>query len=303
MGTRRAADGLHPNESLRAAAVLFEVVFCTLFEQPSARELPPSSVASLALALDASISSRIQDAAAAYAGFLLDRIGEAHADERRRIARDIHDRVAQNVVVAERNLSLFIDAVSGGAVRADAVSGDAVRAGSGRTVDPVERVAVARSLLTEALDNIRDVTSDLRLRRPVESLEAAVQTYVASLAAWAIQFELVVNGEEGWLPIEARDQLFLVICEAIRNAVTHASPTTVLVRVDIAPHEVRASVEDDGVGFDTGTARDHKGTGLVSMRERVELLGGDLTIDAAAGGGARIDVLVPLRATRRAGLG
>jgi signal transduction histidine kinase len=67
----------------------------------------------------------------------------------------------------------------------------------------------------------------------------------------------------------------------------------VVVRVEIAPHEVRASVEDDGVGF-AQDERPEAGLGLVSMRERIALLGGMVNIFSVPGRGTSVEVRVPL---------
>jgi signal transduction histidine kinase len=83
--------------------------------------------------------------------------------------------------------------------------------------------------------------------------------------------------------------------EAVRNALTHARPRTVVARVDIAPTDVRAVVEDDGVGFDAeADLSAQRGAGLISMRERTLLLGGELVITSGPTDGTQVQVWIPL---------
>ncbi len=112
-----------------------------------------------------------------------------------------------------------------------------------------------------------------------------------------VAVRLQVNGDETWAPPAIRDESFLVIREAIRNALAHGDPGIVLIRVDIAPHEVRAWVEDDGSGFDI-TAQDSERGGLLSMRERSELMGGSISIMSKPGWGSQVELVVPLAGRR-----
>src|SRR5256885_47079 len=59
------------------------------------------------------------------------------------------------------------------------------------------------------------------------------------------------NGDQSWAAGTVIDETFMIIREALRNAITHGAPRQVLIRVDLAPHELRARIDDDGRGFDT----------------------------------------------------
>src|SRR5262249_40551748 len=106
IGVARAAMQMHPEESLRAAGVLFEAVF-----GHAARMVPDTASTSdclceIAFALNRSINSRMLLAASWYASYLLDSIHQAHVDERRRIARDLHDQLGHGISLAMRKLDM-----------------------------------------------------------------------------------------------------------------------------------------------------------------------------------------------------
>jgi signal transduction histidine kinase len=103
-----------------------------------------------------------------------------------------------------------------------------------------------------------------------------------------------VNGDESWVPVAILEELFYVLQEALRNSFQHARAGAVICVVDITPSGVSGVVVDDGAGFDTRSA-DRAGIGLTSMRERVKLIGGYLTITSRPGSGTRVRVSIPLR--------
>jgi signal transduction histidine kinase len=95
------------------------------------------------------------------------------------------------------------------------------------------------------------------------------------------------------LPGEIETALYRLFQEALTNVVKHAHATTVSILLVRRDGRVMAIVEDDGRGFDPAEAR-ADGLGLVGMRERAGLVGGRLTIEAAAGAGTTIAVEVPV---------
>lgn len=157
---------------------------------------------------------------------------------------------------------------------------------------------MAKEALIEAMRRLRAVTSDLR-REPVRSLEGALVQYIDSAGAGA-DVRLRVSGDETWAPPAVIDEAYLIIREAIRNALSHGAPQMVLIGVALAPHELHARVEDDGCGFGSVTSADRAstGTGLASMRERARLLGGWLTIASVPDSGTRVELVIPLPGRR-----
>src|SRR5260221_6067021 len=90
--------------------------------------------------------------------------------------------------------------------------------------------------------------------------------------------------------------LLLVGREALRNAVAHAQPSRIVVRIEFSASEVGLEVRDDGTGFDlAGNSTGENGHfGIIGMRERVEQLGGSFRLDTRPGGGTVVVVRIPL---------
>jgi signal transduction histidine kinase len=277
MADRETAEGhLNPADLLRAAVTFFDITVNALarhvMDHP---QLLPCFVTAI-LALNESISRRIREAALADAGYLLERVDQAHIDERRRIARDLHDRLGEGMSAALRQLELH--EITGGKDRL--------------TAKP--RVAIAKEALTEAMRRLRVVTSDLR-QESISNLERTLVQYIDSVAADA-DVRLRVSGDETWAPPTVIDESYLIIQEAIRNALSHGTPQMVLIGVALTPHELHAWVDDDGRGFVPTKAAGpaSTGTGLASMRERAGLMGGRLTIASVPGNGTHVGFVVPL---------
>jgi signal transduction histidine kinase len=282
IGRTRAENQLNPADSLRAAMVFFDVVVSSLARHVREDvELLPCFVTAV-LALNESINLRVRDATLAYTEYLLDRIHHAHLDERRRIARDLHDRLGEGLSVALRQLEIYEIGTRREPPRSESGSW------------------IVKDALSESMRRLRIVTSDLR-QDSVTGLEKALISYVES-AATDVNITLRVSGDETWASPTVIDETFLIIREAIRNALAHGDPEKVLVLVAVAPHELRAWVDDDGRGFQPAMSRDpvFAGTGLASMQERAALIAGRLTVASTPGQGTRVELIVPLSGNRDA---
>lgn len=157
-----------------------------------------------------------------------------------------------------------------------------------------QKLDTAREAVRDSLASLREVMTGLRLRVDAEPLHAALVRDLQDMAVAPGRVRVSVTGDESWVPTWVAEELFLVLREAQRNAVRHARSKTVSVDVHVTPGEVRAAVEDDGVGFDPRTKTPHGHSGMLSMRERVELLGGSVAVESQPGCGTRILVFVPL---------
>lgn len=274
IGQTRAVSGVSPGDSLRAAVIFFNVTVNAMMRhvQDDISLLRPFTIG--VTALNESINRRIREATIAYTGYLLDRIHRAHLDERHRIARELHDRLGEGVSGALRQLELH----------------ELVEPGN--PIEPRLHTSLAKGALTEAMDRLRLVILDLR-RDSVTSLEKALGDYLIS-AATDVDVRVRISGDESWAPPTVIDEAFLIIREALRNALAHAAPALVLVGADLAPHELRAWVEDDGIGFDPLAKRSRVSAGIVTMRERAALVGGKLSVSSAPGQGTQIELVVPL---------
>ena len=278
-GERLASHGLHPIEAVRAATALFDVVLDGL---AAAVGRQPDSGRLLHLgcrALNAAIGHRLEAASTTYDAFVFRKVKEIRAEQLEQLARDVHDRVGNTISLAARNLELY---------QAYLARGLPERA--------EERLGAAVELLGEGMRRTRTLISEMKVqRRSAVSIAGALETYLSAVDARGTRVQVVLTGNEGWLPARYRDELLLMLREALRNAFTHARSQRVHVFIDVGPHEVRSVIEDDGIGFDVaamnGVDAQH---GLSSMRERAALLDGRLTIFSRPASGTRVELAIPL---------
>ena len=187
-------------------------------------------------------------------------------EERRRIARDLHDGLAQELAfIATKTREL-----------ATGTGGEALR----QLASAAER----------GLDESRRAIATLT-RRDDEPFEVAlVQTVEEVGQRLGTRVVVKVEPAPGIVP-DRQEQLLRIVREAVTNAARHGEPN--VVRVAFTNGGVlRLSVEDDGVGFDTETA-ERNGFGLIAMRERAAAMGGEFRLDSQPNGGTRIEVVIP----------
>lgn len=217
-------------------------------------------------------------------GFLLQKVITAQEEERRRIARELHDETSQ----ALSALAMGIEAAAADP-RADA---EGLKA----------RLAALKPLVIGTLEEVHNLIFDLRPACLDDlGLVAALQWYAEKrLAGLGIVFQLVVEGQEARLPNQMEAAVFRVVQEALTNIIKHAEADRVSIRIAFAPSRLELAIADDGRGFDVERTRGHElgigGYGLLGMQERVDLLGGTLTLTSRPGEGTHLAVVVPLGA-------
>jgi signal transduction histidine kinase len=271
IGTSRAAMQVPPAESLYAASVLFEVALPVLAKTLDGRA---GGALELALTLQQSIMRRVGLASVAYVNFLLQRLQICQHEERRRVARELHDRPAHGLGVGLQSLELH-DLYA---------STDPRRAAT--------RLLVARDAVREALETIKTIAANLRDSLGQRSLDEALTAYLEEAAPPDIDTSVEVAGRLEAVPAAVSEEVYLVLREALHNALLHAGPAALDVAVTVEGSALRAEVTDDGSGFDPTTRSE--GIGLASMRERVELLGGSVDVSSGIGRGTRVRALIPL---------
>jgi signal transduction histidine kinase len=198
-------------------------------------------------------------------------------EERNRLARELHDAMAQNLF----SLSLTAEA-----------AGSLVRSDPARATEELERV---RELARETQRELRELV--LGLRPPQLDADGLVATVGKHLdvvsRAHGLRAELRTHGDELVDPLVERE-LFRIVQEALSNVVRHAGATAVTVHIELGEHVLAVEVRDDGHGFDPAArAIRERRLGLTSMRERAGMLGGRLTIDSVAGAGTTVRAEVP----------
>jgi PAS domain S-box-containing protein len=200
----------------------------------------------------------------------------AEAAERERISRELHDRVAHSMGVAHQSLQLYEALAEKDPVRAH------------------DKLHTAREMTKTALEQTRNLSMELRRPETENGLVPALQDLLEVAVPDDISTELPTSGAESRLSDHQRGQLYLILREAVRNAVRHSGCRRLTVGLDITSENVSGYVEDDGSGFeDNGGTRD--GLGLRSIRERVALLQGTVEVYSSQKGGAGVQVRLPLR--------
>jgi signal transduction histidine kinase len=222
----------------------------------------------------------------AYIASLRERsLREALSEQRLQIARELHDIVAH---------AMSVVAVQAGVGSHLIATRPEEAAKSLRAIEETARAALSetRSLLSV----MRDEDHDLASRSPVPGLDN-LQALVRRVADAGQPVALHVEGQPRALPHSLELSLYRVVQEALTNVVRHAAPpasATVIIRYDDGG--VAVEVTDDGRG--TGNKR-ADGHGLAGMRERVSLLGGELSAGPRAGGGYRVVAHLPAEAGAR----
>lgn len=211
------------------------------------------------------------------AGGLAGRLVTAHEDERRRLARELHDDVTQRLA----GLAIEAAALEGGATRS--ANGDVARSVREGLVELSEDVHALSYRLHPS------VIEDLGL---VEALRIECDR-VAHQGPLHVNFDC--RGVPRKLPADAALCLFRVAQEALRNVERHARANSVEVSVAGKDGGIALAVRDNGAGFDTSRLGERASLGLASMRERVRLLGGRLNIETGRGNGTALFAWVPLR--------
>jgi PAS domain S-box-containing protein len=216
-----------------------------------------------------------QKAAEAALRALTRRLVEAEETERRRIARELHDRVGQNLSALNINLDILLGKLQDAPAR--------------------RRLEDSLKLVDATLQSIENVMADLRPALLDEyGLAAALAWYGEEYAQRTGIRVGVEAGEAGaGLRPEAAVALFRIAQEALNNAAKHSSAKRITVGLEERGSELVLSVSDDGKGFDPASAPRGR-WGMTTMRERAEAAGGRLSVDSSLGQGTTVRAAVPL---------
>jgi len=217
------------------------------------------------------------------------RAAQAVAAERARMARELHDVVAHA-------LSVIVMQAGGAGMVPRLTEAEAKAVLS--SIEQTGRQAFAE--MRRLVGILRDRDDGAALA-PQPSL-AQIPALVARLAAAGLDVRLDVEGDSRPLPAGAELSAYRIVQEALTNTLKHAGPARAHVRLLWSPSCLDIEVTDDGRGSDLGgepgrVAADHGGQGLIGMRERVALFGGELEAGPSSGGGYRVAARLPVGAT------
>lgn len=208
------------------------------------------------------------------------RLIEAQDEERRRIARELHDDVSQKLVMLESGLQ--------------ELAGMA-------TESPIQLRTRIESLLKSTSEMSEDVhglshrlhTSKLELLGLVPTMRGFCREFAGQRN---VEIDFVDSDVPNELPPQISLTLFRILQEGLSNAVRHSGVRRFEGRLERVADQLLLTIRDSGVGFDPPMAMHNQGLGLISMRERVNLVKGTLSIVSKPGGGTQIVVRVPLAA-------
>ena len=204
--------------------------------------------------------------------------------ERNRLAREIHDTVAQDLNAVSMQLELARNVATGREAEA---------------IVPFLTTAhrLVRKCLAEARESIWDMRSHILERTDLAGALKSVAEQLAAGQKCTVHTE--VRGRSRRLSPMVENNLLRIGQEAVANALKHARPGAIGITLDFEDEEVRLVVRDDGPGFDPASAVESAGThfGLRGMRERAAQMGGEFQLARDPAGGMRVEVTVRSRAS------
>ncbi|MFG6147981.1 sensor histidine kinase [Halobacillus sp. B23F22_1] len=203
---------------------------------------------------------------------------EAQEEERRRLSREIHDGPAQSLA----NVML----------RSDLVERTFKERGIEEALSEMRNV---RKLVRSALYDVRRIIYDLRpMALDDLGLVPTLKKYLATVEEYnQLHIHFASLGEKRRLESKYEVAIFRLIQEAVQNAVKHAEASSIDVKFELRKKMTKIVIEDDGKGFDPSLKRE-KSFGLMGMRERVDMVNGELHIQSSPGKGTIVTIHLPL---------
>lgn len=207
---------------------------------------------------------------------------DSQEGERKRIASELHDHLGQNLLLVKNSLLLGLRAIEQGQ-------------------NPASAVTDAIALVTESLQDVRDISHTLRPHQIDElGLSKSVESMVRRLAqSTGIVFNTDIDPVDRLLSTDAEINLYRIAQESLNNVVKHSSAGDITVVLRRAGDSVMLRVVDDGCGFDvealTHGEERHRSFGLMIMSERAHMAGGVLELNSEPGHGTTVSVLLPIR--------
>ncbi|MEZ9439307.1 cache domain-containing protein [Vibrio atlanticus] len=197
-------------------------------------------------------------------------------DEKKHLARELHDGINQLLVSSRCHLELLGNKL--------------------QSEDLKVHLNKSQHSLMRAIEEVRHISHQLRPSSLDDiGLEAALSSLLLDFQAHSsIEVETLFNTQSGKLKSEAATTLYRVVQESLNNIEKHAQATKVTVIAQQIGNVLQLLIQDNGVGFNTYKAMEKRGIGLRNMRERVEFIGGDFELMSEVGFGTEITVLLTL---------
>ncbi|HEX2947105.1 MAG TPA: GAF domain-containing sensor histidine kinase [Clostridia bacterium] len=217
--------------------------------------------------------------------YLSRKIMKAHEEERKRIAREIHDGPAQSAV----NLSFVVKLCK--KFLAD-----------GNMDRLISEMSSLDGSIHSVVDEIRTIIYDLKPSYLDDGIIYAIQRYIETFSVSnSINIKFSYSGEDSRIEYYLTSALFRIVQEAISNVKKHAEAENIKIKLTITKAYIKLTIADDGKGFDVEELKTRTfdklkgGFGLQGIHERVELNRGSMSLDSAPGKGTRMHIEIPLQ--------
>jgi PAS domain S-box-containing protein len=286
------ADGIHPDDmerSMEAYAKAFErresfqlehrfrtsdAEFRWFFVQATPRYTDGVFAGYIGSAVD--VTER--KAAEAALSTLSQRLIRAQEQERARLARELHDDINQQLAL----LGMRLDALK-----------HRSQASAPELAHDIAKAIDAVTALTSDVQSLSHRLHSSKLM--LLGLEAAARHLCRELSdRLSIDIHFESTGVVAVNPDDVAVGLYRVLQEALQNAIKHSGSRRIEVQLHGSPHEITLTVQDTGIGFEPNTALSGRGLGLISMKERLKLVDGELRVDTRSPGGTTIRARVPV---------
>lgn len=209
------------------------------------------------------------------------KILEAQENEKGRISREIHDGPAQMLANMLMQYEFIDQAFINGQVELALEEVKSFRLNIESTLAELRRIIF--DLRPMILDDLGLVPT---LNRQVVEMEKQAK----------IPIQLTITGFEERLLANQEVAVFRLVQEAIQNAISHAKASYIRVSLEMLPHHINVIVEDDGIGFNVnGSTIGSNSFGLIGMKERIELMQGEIAINSKKGSGTSVKMKIPIK--------
>ena len=200
----------------------------------------------------------------------------AEEEERKRIAGDLHDSVAQKMVVAKLNLEAFSNELN--------------------NMNPQQQKIYNNisSLLDESTTEVRHLSHSMMPKAFARSgFTQAVKEFLDKIEKPGFKISFSADGDFSIIKENTALMIYRIIQECVQNVLKHAKASQLHVSMIAAENEMDVTVEDNGVGFNTSNISISETTGLKSIQSRIEYLGGKLDISSKPGNGTVMAFYIP----------
>ncbi|MAT44642.1 MAG: hypothetical protein CL609_20095 [Anaerolineaceae bacterium] len=205
---------------------------------------------------------------------LSERLVQAHEDERRWLARELHDEIGQYLTALKLRLSIE----------------------DFPTKEDQQRILHAQELVNELINKVRQISLDLRpsMLDDLGLLSTLIWFFERYTQQTEIQVIFTQNIERQRFSSNVEITAFRIIQESLTNVARYAEVEFVMVKIEFVKNQLLIELTDEGKGFNQEHLVNEQGSGIMGMRERVRLLQGELSIKSSEGMGTQIKVTLPV---------